>query len=86
MYTSSEREPLIKGHKDYATITNDITAPMAGKPGKLWYMGIGMSTIAILLGSLAIFATVWFGIGTCWLESFCVFFYIVFCVLEVSIF
>lgn len=64
MYTSSEREPLIKGHKDYATITEEITAPMAGKPGKLWFTGIGISTLAILLGALAIFSTVWFGIGT----------------------
>jgi molybdopterin-containing oxidoreductase family membrane subunit len=64
MYVSPQREPLIKGDKDYATITKDVTAPMAGKPGKLWYMGITISSAAFLLGGLATFMTVWFGIGT----------------------
>jgi len=64
MYVSPQREPLIKGDKDYATITKDVTAPMAGKPGKYWYMGITISTAAFLLGGIATFMTVWFGIGT----------------------
>ncbi len=64
MYVSPQREPLIKGDKNYSKITEEITAPMAGKPGKYWYLGIGISTIAILLGSVAIFMTIWFGIGT----------------------
>ncbi len=64
MYVSPQREPLIKGEKDYATITNDVTAPMAGKPGKYWFMGITISTTAFLLGGVATFFTVWFGIGT----------------------
>lgn len=64
MYVSPQREPLIKGIKDYATITNEITAPMAGKAGKYWYVGISISTLAILIGSVSIFYTVWFGIGT----------------------
>jgi Ni/Fe-hydrogenase subunit HybB-like protein len=64
MYVSPIREPLIKGKKDYSTVTSDITAPMAGKPGKFWYMGITISTLAVGLGAIAIFFTVWFGIGT----------------------
>ena len=64
MYVSPQREPLIKGDKNYSKITEEITAPMAGKPGKYWYMGIGISTIAVILGSVAIFMTIWFGIGT----------------------
>jgi Ni/Fe-hydrogenase subunit HybB-like protein len=64
MYVSPQREPLIKGDKDYATITRDVTAPMAGKPGKLWYMGITISSLTFLLGGIATFFTVWFGIGT----------------------
>lgn len=64
MYVSPQREPLIKGKKDYATITEEITAPMAGKPGKYWYMGITISSLAIGLGSIAVFITIWFGIGT----------------------
>lgn len=64
MYVSPQREPLIKGNKDYATVTKDITAPMAGKPGKYWYMGITISSSAALLGGIATFMTIWFGIGT----------------------
>ncbi len=64
MYVSPQREPLIKGIKNYSKITEEITAPMAGKPGKYWYLGIGISSSAVLIGSIAIFMTVWFGIGT----------------------
>lgn len=64
MYVSTQREPLIKGKKNYSTITEEITAPMAGKPGKYWYMGITISSLAIGIGSIAVFMTVWFGIGT----------------------
>ena len=64
MYVSPQREPLIKGIKNYSKITEEITAPMAGKPGKFWYLGIGISSSAVLIGSIAIFMTVWFGIGT----------------------
>ena len=61
MYVSPQREPLIKGIKNYSKITEEITAPMAGKPGKYWYLGIGISSSAVLIGSIAIFMTVWFG-------------------------
>ena len=43
MYVSPIREPLIKGNKTYSQITKDIAAPIEGKPGKAWYMGLTIS-------------------------------------------
>ncbi|NOZ46735.1 MAG: polysulfide reductase NrfD [Chlorobi bacterium] len=64
MYVSPIREPLIKGEKSYQTITDEISAPIAGKPGPLWYAGITFSTLALLVGLYAMGHTVWNGIGT----------------------
>ncbi len=63
MYLSPVREPLIQGDKDYKKITREITAPMEKKPGKLWYLGITLSSSAMLLGFYAMYMTVWKGIG-----------------------
>jgi len=64
MHVSPVREPLIRGNKDYTTVTKDITAPMAGKPSKYWYMGLGISMLALLAGGVGTVLTVWLGIGT----------------------
>ncbi len=64
MHESQVREPLIKGKKTYASVTKDISAPMAGKPGKYWYMGMTMSSLAMVTGTVAIVITIWWGIGT----------------------
>jgi len=63
MYVSPVREPLIQGDKDYKKITREITAPMEKKPGLLWYVGISISSSAMLLGFFAMYMTVWKGIG-----------------------
>ena len=68
MYVSPEREPLIQGQKTYNQVTEDIVKPIEGKPGKLWYAGIAVSSLALLVGTLAIIYTVWMGIGT-WGEN-----------------
>lgn len=68
MHQSSLREPLIKGEKTYARVTEDILNPLAGKPGKFWYMGMGLASLAIAGGAVAIFYTIWWGIGT-WGEN-----------------
>lgn len=60
----SLREPLIQGNKTYRQVTDDIIRPMAGKPGKLWFLGITVSGLASIAGILAILYTIWFGIGT----------------------
>lgn len=69
MYVSPLRDPLIEGEKSYQQITDDILAPMHGKPGKLWLAGVAVSSIAFVVGIYAIFITVWDGIGTWGLDK-----------------
>lgn len=64
MYVSPVREPLIKGNKTYSQITKDIAAPIEGKPGKAWYMGLALSLSAMFLGLAMMGYTVWQGIGS----------------------
>jgi molybdopterin-containing oxidoreductase family membrane subunit len=64
MYVSPVREPLITGSKSYSQVTQDIYSPMAGKPGKMWYVGLTLALIALSYGLFSIFVTVWDGIGT----------------------
>jgi len=63
MYVSPLREPLIKGEKTYAKITEDIARPILNKPAILWYFGISISSIAVLAGLYSMYMTVWKGIG-----------------------
>jgi Ni/Fe-hydrogenase subunit HybB-like protein len=63
MFVSPIREPLIKGDKNYAKITEDIARPILNKPAKLWYAGITLSSTALFIGLFAMFMTVWKGIG-----------------------
>jgi Ni/Fe-hydrogenase subunit HybB-like protein len=64
MHVSPVREPLINGEKSYSDITSDVVAPIKAKPGKLWYGGLTVSVIVMLIGFAMIGYTVWFGIGT----------------------
>jgi len=64
MLQSPIRIPLIKGGKTYRKVTDDILRPMMNKPGKYWYLGIFLSSSALLFGAFMIFWTVWQGIGT----------------------
>ncbi|RUT79366.1 NrfD/PsrC family molybdoenzyme membrane anchor subunit [Ancylomarina longa] len=64
MYVSPIREPLIRGQKTYKKITQDIAAPIEGKPGKAWYAGIALTGSALLFGLAMIGYTIWEGIGT----------------------
>jgi hypothetical protein len=68
MYQSPMRAPLIKGRKTYQSITSDILNPMMQKAGKFWYLGMTVSTLAMVFGLYMIFWTVWQGIGT-WGEN-----------------
>jgi len=64
MYISPVREPLITGDKTYQDVTNDITRPIEGKPGKYWKLGVFISLTAMMVGVVSIFVTIWLGIGT----------------------
>jgi len=63
MYVSPVREPLITGNKTFTDVTNDIARPVEGKPGKYWYLGLSISSAALMVGLLCMFITIWFGIG-----------------------
>jgi len=61
--TSPVRDPLITGGKTYKDVTNDIARHVEGKPTKGWLIGLAVSLTVLLLGSLALVATLWEGIG-----------------------
>ncbi|MEX2514401.1 MAG: NrfD/PsrC family molybdoenzyme membrane anchor subunit [Cyclobacteriaceae bacterium] len=61
--TSSVREPLVTGGKTYKDVTNDVSRQVEGKPSVTWLLGLAVSVGALLLGSLALVATLWEGIG-----------------------
>ncbi|MFA8434505.1 MAG: NrfD/PsrC family molybdoenzyme membrane anchor subunit [Marinifilaceae bacterium] len=64
MYVSPIREPLITGEKTYRKITKELADPIAGKPGKAWWVGITITGSALLLGLAMMGWTIWHGIGT----------------------
>jgi len=64
MYVSPFREALIQGSKTYKKITSDISAPIEGRAGKAWYVGIAISSMAFAFGLFAMLYTVWQGIGS----------------------
>lgn len=64
MYVSPARGPLIKGEKSYHQVTEDIYRPITIKPGKFWYLGMTLSTLALLGFVFTVVYTVWWGIGT----------------------
>lgn len=61
--TSSVREPLITGGKTYKDVTNDVARQVEGKPTKSWLLGLAVSLGALILGGIALVATLWEGIG-----------------------
>lgn len=64
MYVSPIREPLITGKKTYKQITDEISAPIEGKAGKAWYVGITITISALFFGLAMMGWTIWQGIGT----------------------
>ncbi|MFC4870158.1 NrfD/PsrC family molybdoenzyme membrane anchor subunit [Negadavirga shengliensis] len=61
--TSSVREPLVTNGKTYKDVTNDVSRQVEGKPSVAWLLGLAVSVGALILGSLALAATLWEGIG-----------------------
>ncbi|WP_209330651.1 NrfD/PsrC family molybdoenzyme membrane anchor subunit [Lunatimonas salinarum] len=61
--TSSVREPLVTGGKTYKDVTNDVARQVEGKPTVGWLLGLAVAVGTLLLGSLALVATLWEGIG-----------------------
>ena len=49
-YESQLREPLVSGDKNYHQVTEDICAPIEGKPSILWYVGFYIAVALLLFG------------------------------------
>ncbi len=62
-YESQLREPLVTGDKTYHQVTEDICAPIEGKPSKLWYIGFYISVALLLFGVYSVYRDVTYGIG-----------------------
>ena len=63
-FVSHLREPLILGVKNYKQVTDDLCVNVESKPGKYWYIAIGISLSAFLIGVISSFITIYEGIGT----------------------
>jgi Ni/Fe-hydrogenase subunit HybB-like protein len=61
--TSSVREPLITGGKTLKDVTHDISRQVEGKPSMSWLLAFLVSVGALVLGFIALAATLWEGIG-----------------------
>lgn len=61
--TSSVRQPLITGGKTLKDVTHDISRQVEAKPSLGWILAFLFSVGVLLLGSIALAATLWEGIG-----------------------
>jgi molybdopterin-containing oxidoreductase family membrane subunit len=61
--TSSVRDPLITGGKTYHDVTHDVCRQVENKPSVAWYLAFLTAAGVLALGSIAIVATLWEGIG-----------------------
>jgi molybdopterin-containing oxidoreductase family membrane subunit len=61
--TSSVREPLVTGGKSYHDVTHDVSRHVEAKPNIRWFLAFLTSAGVLALGSIAVVATVWEGIG-----------------------
>ena len=61
---SNIREPLITGSKTYHQITEDLIGPTEKVPGFAWIAGVMTSLALLAFGGVAIFWTIWYGIGS----------------------
>ncbi len=63
MFVSPLREPLILGNKTYKQISDDICAPVEGKPTTAWMIATTLSGLLALTGFTMIGLTITYGIG-----------------------
>ena len=61
--TSSVREPLVTGGKTYHDVTQDVSRQVEGKPSISWFLAFLTAAGVLALGSIALIATLWEGIG-----------------------
>ncbi|MDF2159190.1 NrfD/PsrC family molybdoenzyme membrane anchor subunit [Algoriphagus sp. CAU 1675] len=61
--TSSVRQPLVTGGKTYHDVTHDVSRQVEGKPTMAWFLAFLTAVGVLVLGSIALIATLWEGIG-----------------------
>lgn len=61
---SNVRPPLVTGNKTYHQITEDICSPTEQLPGFGWVLCLLGALGLLAFGGLAVFFTLWYGIGT----------------------
>jgi molybdopterin-containing oxidoreductase family membrane subunit len=61
--TSPIRQPLVTGGKTYHDVTHDVSRQVEGKPTLIWFLAFLTAVGVLALGSLALMATLWEGIG-----------------------
>jgi len=61
--TSSVRDPLVTGGKSYHDVTQDVSRHVEAKPNIRWFLAFLTSAGVLALGSIAVVATLWEGIG-----------------------
>ncbi len=58
------RPPLIEGDKSISQVTNDVCAPMEGRPTLLWWVALAVSSSLLALGAVAVTYEIAVGVGT----------------------
>lgn len=61
---SSLRKPLVTKERTYTQVSNDILDPIERKPNKLWYVGITISSLLLIMGAITVAYQLKTGIGT----------------------
>ena len=61
---STLRPQLVAGDKTLTDVTDDICAPMAGRPGGLWWAAFAVALTALIIGVVAVTYQIAYGIGT----------------------
>lgn len=61
---SKLRRPLVSKERTYTEVSDDILCPIEKPPGKLWKIGITISSLTLLMGVLVVAYQLRTGIGT----------------------
>ena len=64
MYKTEIRGPLILGNKTLGRISEEINSPLYQRPKMWWLIGMGISSVLMLLGFWGIYVTIATGIGS----------------------
>jgi len=58
------RQPLVTKDRKYGEVTQDILGQIEGKPNKIWFVALAISSAVLLMGFLAVAYQIKTGIGT----------------------